>query len=176
MTVYALDNHSPQLPQDGLFWIAPGAHMMGNVRLGHEASVWFGAVIRGDNDLIDIGSRSNIQDLAMLHTDPGAPITIGEDCTIGHTAILHGCTIGPGSLIGMGATVLNRARIGAGSIVGANSLIAEGKTFPDNSLILGSPARVVRTLSDEEVARTRASSAHYVSNWKRFVAGLRPVG
>lgn len=175
MSVYALGDVRPQLPPPGAFWVAPSAHVIGNVRLGEDVGIWFGAVIRGDNELIDIGARSNIQELCMLHTDPGAPMSIGVDCTVGHSAILHGCTIGDGSLIGMGATVLNRARIGSGCIVGANSLVAEGKEFPDNSLILGSPARVVRPLRAEEVARLRTSAGHYVENWKRFAHTLEPL-
>lgn len=172
MSIYALGDVRPQLPRSGSYWVAPAAHVIGNVRLGEDVGVWFGAVIRGDNELIQIGDRTNIQELCMMHTDPGAPITIGDECTIGHSAILHGCTIGSGSLIGMGATVLNRARIGSGCLVGANSLVPEGKEYPDNSLILGAPAKVVRTLSDEEVARLRFSARHYVENWKRFNQGL----
>ncbi|GHE48861.1 gamma carbonic anhydrase family protein [Camelimonas fluminis] len=175
MSVYALGDVRPQLPQPGAFWVAPSAHVIGNVRLGEDVGVWFGTVIRGDNELIDIGPRSNIQELCMMHTDPGAPITIAEECTIGHSAILHGCTIGAGSLIGMGATVLNRARIGSGCLVGANSLVPEGKEFPDNCLILGSPAKVVRPLRDEEVARLRFSARHYVENWKRFAQTLQEL-
>ncbi|MFC0283698.1 gamma carbonic anhydrase family protein [Camelimonas abortus] len=175
MSVYALGDVRPQLPAAGSYWVAPSAHVIGNVRLGEGVGVWFGTVIRGDNELIDIGARTNIQELCMLHTDPGAPITIGEECTIGHSAILHGCVIGEGSLIGMGATVLNRARIGKGCLVGANALVPEGKEFPDHSLIIGAPARVARPLREEEVARLRMSAAHYVANWKRFVSDLKPV-
>jgi len=175
MSVYALGNVRPQLPQPGAFWVAPSAHVIGNVRLGEDVGVWFGTVIRGDNELIDIGPRSNIQELCMMHTDPGAPITIAEECTIGHSAILHGCTIGAGSLIGMGATVLNRAKIGSGCLVGANSLVPEGKEFPDNCLILGAPAKVVRPLREEEVARLRVSARHYVENWKRFAQTLQEL-
>lgn len=175
MPIYALDNHSPQLPPAGTFWVAPDAHVMGNVRFGEDVGVWFGTVIRGDNELIDVGARTNIQELCMLHTDPGSPITIGEDCTIGHRAILHGCTIGDGSLVGMGATILNGAKIGKGSIVGANALVTEGKEFPDYSLIVGAPARVVRTLDEATILRTKMSAVHYVANWKRFVKGLRRI-
>lgn len=175
MSIYALGDVRPQLPPRGAYWVAPSAHVIGNVRLGEDVGVWFGTVIRGDNDLIDIGPRTNIQELCMMHTDPGAPISIADECTIGHSAILHGCTIGSGSLIGMGATVLNRARIGSGCLVGANALVPEGKEFPDNSLILGAPARVVRTLRDEEVARLRFSARHYVANWKRFASDLQEI-
>lgn len=175
MSIYALGEVRPQLPQPGSFWVAPSAHVIGNVRIGADVGIWFGTVIRGDNDLIDIGAGTNIQELCMMHTDPGAPITIAEECTIGHSAILHGCTIGAGSLIGMGATVLNHARIGSGSLVGANSLVPEGKEFPDHSLIVGSPARVVRPLREEEITRLRFSARHYVENWKRFSQTLQEI-
>ncbi|HEX8164217.1 MAG TPA: gamma carbonic anhydrase family protein [Beijerinckiaceae bacterium] len=175
MPLYALDDAAPELPAGGRFWIAPDAHVIGRVRLGADASVWFGSVLRGDNELIDLGDRVNIQEGSMLHTDPGYPMTIGADCTIGHHAILHGCTVGEGSLIGMGATVLNGARIGAGSLVGANALVTEGKVFPDNSLIVGSPARAVRTLDAADAERLRQTALHYVRNWQRFAKGLRRV-
>ena len=176
MPIYQLDGNTPEFPEAGRYWIAPDATVIGKVRLGDEASVWFGTVIRGDNELIDVGARVNIQELCVLHTDPGYPMTIAADCTIGHKAMLHGCTIGPNSLIGMGATVLNGAKIGANSLVGAGALITEGKEFPDNSLIVGVPAKVVRPLDDDMVARIRGTAAHYVRNWRRFAAGLVPVG
>ncbi|MCK0198576.1 gamma carbonic anhydrase family protein [Ancylobacter sp. 6x-1] len=176
MTIYALDGIAPELPAPGRYWVAPDAVVIGNVRLGEEASVWFGAVLRGDNERIALGARANVQELSMLHTDPGFPMTIGGDCTIGHKAILHGCTIGAGSLVGMGATVLNGARIGAGCLVGAGALVTEGKEFPDNVLIVGSPARVVRELDDEARARMRRTAAHYVRNWRRFSTGLAAIG
>jgi carbonic anhydrase/acetyltransferase-like protein (isoleucine patch superfamily) len=175
MPVYSLPDASPDLPETGQYWIAPDAHVIGRVRLGRDVGVWFGAVIRGDNELIDIGEGSNIQEGCVLHTDLGAPMTIGRGCTIGHRAILHGCTIGEGSLVGMGATILNHARIGRGSIVGANALVTEGKEFPDNSLIVGSPARAIRTLDEAAVAKLRESAAHYVANWRRFAAGLQRI-
>ncbi len=175
MPSYALDNIAPEFPRDGRFWIAPDAHVIGRVRLGEDASVWFGSVLRGDNELIDIGEATNIQEGALLHTDMGAPLTVGAGCTIGHKAILHGCTIGENSLIGMGATVLNHVRIGANCLVGANALVTEGKTFPDNSLIVGAPARAVRTLDPEAVERLRWSAAHYVENWKRYAKGMRRI-
>jgi carbonic anhydrase/acetyltransferase-like protein (isoleucine patch superfamily) len=175
MPLYALNDVAPDLPGEGRFWLAPDAHVIGRVRLGDEVSVWFGAVIRGDNELIDLGARSNVQEGAMLHTDMGYPMAIGSDCTIGHHAILHGCTVGEGSLIGMGATILNGARIGAHCLVGANALVTEGKEFPDFSLIMGSPAKAVRTLDATAVDRLRASAAGYVANWRRFAGGLRRI-
>jgi carbonic anhydrase/acetyltransferase-like protein (isoleucine patch superfamily) len=176
MPIYQLDGNTPEFPEAGRYWLAPDATLIGKVRLGDEASVWFGSVIRGDNELIDVGARVNIQELCVLHTDPGYPMTIAADCTIGHKAMLHGCTIGPNSLIGMGATVLNGAKIGANSLVGAGALITEGKEFPDNSLIVGVPAKVVRPLDSEMVARIGNTAAHYVRNWRRFAAGLVAVG
>ena len=175
MAAYALDGHAPELPEPGRCWIAPSAHVIGRVRLGLDVGIWFGAVLRGDNELIDIGDRSNIQEGGMLHTDLGFPLTVGADVTVGHHAILHGCSVGDGSLVGMGATVLNGARIGEGCLVGANALVTEGKAFPDFSLIVGSPAKVVRTLDAAAVEKLRASAASYVANWRRYSAGLRRV-
>ncbi len=175
MPLYSLADVSPMLPEPGRFWIAPDAHVIGRVRLGRDVGIWFGAVLRGDNELIDVGEATNIQEGAMLHTDMGAPLTLGAGCTVGHHAILHGCTIGENSLIGMGATVLNHVRIGANCLVGANALVTEGKTFPDNSLIVGAPARAVRTLDPEAVERLRWSAAHYVENWKRYAKGMRRI-
>ncbi len=176
MPIYALGDLAPELPADGAFWVAPDAHVIGRVLLGAEASVWFGAVLRGDNEPLTIGARSNVQEGAMLHADPGFPCTVGADVTVGHHAILHGCIVGDGALIGMGATLLNGARIGAGSIVGANALVTEGKAFPERSLIVGAPAKAVRTLDEATVERLRASAAHYVANWRRYAAGLRRIG
>lgn len=176
MPIYALGDLAPELPEAGACWVAPDAQVIGRVRLGAEASIWFGAVLRGDNEPIVIGARSNVQDGAMLHADPGFPCVLGEDVTVGHHAILHGCTVGDGALIGMGATLLNGARIGAGSIVGANALVTEGKAFPDRSLIVGAPAKAVRTLDEAAAARLLASAAHYVANWRRYAAGLRRIG
>jgi carbonic anhydrase/acetyltransferase-like protein (isoleucine patch superfamily) len=173
MPLYALDDLVPELPPQGRFWIAPDAHVIGRVRLAEDVSVWFGSVLRGDNELIDLGARVNIQEGSMLHTDPGYPMTLGADCTIGHHAILHGCTIGEGSLVGMGATVLNGAKIGRASLVGANALVTEGKVFPDNSLIVGAPARAIRSLDEADAERLRQTALHYAMNWKRFAAGLR---
>ena len=173
MPIYSLDGLSPTLPAAGSFWIAPDAHVIGYVRLGVDVGIWFGTVVRGDNELIDIGERTNLQEGAMLHTDPGFPMTLGVEVTVGHHAILHGCTVGDGSLIGMGATILNGAKIGARCLVGANALVTEGKVFPDGSLIVGSPAKAIRTLDPEAAEKLRGSALHYVANWRRFAAGLR---
>ncbi|RDJ12261.1 gamma carbonic anhydrase family protein [Rhizobium grahamii] len=175
MPVCALGGLTPDLPAPGTCWIAPDAHVIGQVSLGVDVGIWFGAVLRGDNEPVVVGAATNIQEGAMLHTDPGHPVTIGEGCTIGHHAIIHGCTIGNNSLIGMGATVLNGARIGNNCLVGANALITEGKEFPDNSLIVGSPARVIRTLDETAIEGLRRSAEKYVGNWKRFARDLRPL-
>lgn len=174
MTVYALDGVGPELPE-GKCWVAPSAVVIGKVRLAAMASVWFGAVLRGDNELIDVGENSNIQDGCVLHTDMGFPMRIGNDCTIGHQAMLHGCTIGDGSLIGIGAVILNGARIGENCIIGARSLIAEGKEIPPNSLVIGAPGRVVRQLEAGEAARLKEIAQHYVRNWQRYARGLVPI-
>jgi carbonic anhydrase/acetyltransferase-like protein (isoleucine patch superfamily) len=166
MTVFGLDGVSPELA-DGC-WIAPSASVIGKVRLGEEASVWFGAVLRGDNEPILVGERSNIQDLAVIHTDPGFPVTIGAGCTIGHRAILHGCTIGESSLVGMGATVLNGATVGRNCMIGAGALIAEGKTIADNSLVVGMPGKVIRTLGDDGVKMLRKAANIYVARLKEY--------
>ena len=176
MPVYALNDLVPQLPEAGRFWVAPDAHVIGRVTLGEDVGVWFGAVIRADNEAMAIGARTNIQEGAMLHSDPGSPLAVGMDVTVGHHAILHGCTVGAGALIGMGATVLNGARIGAGCIVGANALVTENKEFPDNSLIVGAPAKAVRTLDAAAAEKLRASAMHYVANWRRFAVGLKRIG
>jgi carbonic anhydrase/acetyltransferase-like protein (isoleucine patch superfamily) len=175
MPLYALDDAAPELPGADSCWIAPDAHVIGKVRLGPDVSIWFGSVLRGDNELIEIGARTNIQEGCMLHTDMGFPMTIGADCTIGHHAILHGCTIGPNALVGMGATILNGARIGANSLVGANALVTEGKEFPDNALIVGAPAKAIRTLDADTAERLRQTALHYVENWRRFRKGLRRI-
>jgi carbonic anhydrase/acetyltransferase-like protein (isoleucine patch superfamily) len=175
MALYSLDDVSPDLPEEGRYWIAPEAHVIGRVRLGRDASVWFGSVLRGDNEWIEIGEATNIQEGCLLHTDMGFPMTIGPGCTIGHHAVLHGCTIGENSLVGMGATILNGAQIGANSIVGANSLVTEGKQFPDNSLIVGSPARAIRTIEGEAVGRLKWTARHYVENWQRFASRMRRI-
>lgn len=175
MTLFGLDGLAPQHPAEDCYWIAPNATVLGNVQFGQEASVWFGAVLRGDNEPIAIGPRSNIQDLAVIHTDWGFPATVGADCTIGHRAILHGCTIGNNSLVGMGAIVLNGAVVGENCLIGAGALIPENKVIPANSLVVGMPGKVVRELDDAAVRGLTQSAASYVANWKRFAAGLRPL-
>ena len=171
--IYALDGVAPEVDPEA--WVAPGAHVMGRVVLGPGVGVWFGAVLRGDNEPIVVGEATNIQENAVLHTDMGFPLTIGRDCTIGHKAMLHGCTIGEGTLIGMGAVVLNGARIGRGCLIGACALITEGKEIPDGSLVMGSPGRVVRQLDEAARARLLASAAGYRANAARFRAGLREI-
>ncbi|MDQ0590333.1 gamma carbonic anhydrase family protein [Variovorax paradoxus] len=173
MALYELDGVAPQLGTGA--WVADSAEVIGNVQLGDNASVWFGAVLRGDNEKMTIGRNSNVQDMSMLHSDPGSPLTIGENVTIGHQVMLHGCTIGDNSLIGIQAVVLNNAKIGRNSIVGAGSVVTEGKEFPDNSLIFGSPAKVMRTISDEDAARLRHGSDHYVQNAIRYAKGLKKI-
>jgi carbonic anhydrase/acetyltransferase-like protein (isoleucine patch superfamily) len=172
--IYALDGVAPAI--DPTAWIAPGAHLIGKVTIGAAASVWFGAVLRGDNEPITVGAGSNIQENAVLHTDWGFPLTIGANCTIGHKAMLHGCMIGEGTLIGMGAVVLNGARIGKGCLIGACALITEGKEIPDGSLVMGSPGRVVRSLDDVARAKLLDSALGYARNAARFRAGLAAQG
>lgn len=176
MPLYSLDGKAPETPAADRYWVAPDAHVIGNVVIGDDVGIWFGAVIRGDNETIALGAETNIQEHAMLHTDLGFPLTTGRGCTIGHGAILHGCTLGDHVLVGMGAIVLNGAKIGAGSLVGAGALVTEGKEFPPNSLIVGSPARAVRTLDDKALEGLKGSAAGYARNWKRFASGLRTVG
>lgn len=171
--IYALDGIVPQIAPDA--WVAPDANLIGRVVLEARASVWFGATLRGDNEEIRLGEGSNVQENCVLHTDMGYPLVIGRDCTIGHKAMLHGCTIGDGSLIGMGATVLNGAKIGRGCLIGAGALIAEGKEIPDGSLVMGAPGRVVRVLDSEAQARLIASATGYQANARRFRAGLVAV-
>ena len=173
--LHALDGVAPSLPEDGDWWVAPGARLIGRVILEPGASVWFNAVLRGDNEPIVVGAGSNVQDGCVCHTDLGFPLTIGSDCTVGHMAILHGCTVGAGSLIGMGATVLNGAVIGAGTLVGAGSLVTEGKAIPDGVLAVGRPARVVRALTAEESAGLARTAAGYRRNAARFRRGLGPA-
>lgn len=173
MPLYELNGLRPTLHPGA--WVAPSAELIADVVLGEGASVWFGAVIRADNTRISLGARTNVQEGAMLHSDPGAPLTVGEDCTIGHQAILHGCTVGTAALIGMGAIVLNRAVIGDECIVGAGALVTEGKAFPPGHLIVGSPARAVRELDAPARAFLRASAAHYVQKARACAAGLRRI-
>ena len=176
MPLYALDDRTPTLPAEDRYWVAPDANVIGKVILGEDVGIWFGATLRGDNEPIIVGARSNIQEGTVVHTDPGKPVIIGEGCTIGHSAIIHGCTIGNNSLIGMGATVLNGAVIGNNCLVGANALVTEGKVFPDNSLIVGSPAKAIRTLDAEAIEGLKRSAESYVRNWQRFKKGLKPIG
>ncbi len=175
MPIYELDGQSPELPGEGHYFIAETATLIGRVRLKHDASVWFGAVLRGDNEWIELGERSQIQDNCVLHTDPGFPLTIGSNCVIGHLVMVHGCTIGDNSLIGMGAVLLNGANIGNNSLVGAGAVVTEGKSFPDNSLIVGAPARVIRSLDDKAVAMIRGGADIYVRRWKQYAKGLKRV-
>lgn len=172
--IYALDDDTPRI--DPTAWLAPGCHVMGKVGIGADASVWFGATLRGDNEPIVVGQGSNIQENAVLHTDMGYPLSIGAGCTIGHKAMLHGCTVGDGSLIGMGATVLNGAVIGRDCLIGAGALVTEGKEIPDGSLVMGVPARVIRPLDDAALAGLRRSADTYVANARRFRAGLKELG
>jgi carbonic anhydrase/acetyltransferase-like protein (isoleucine patch superfamily) len=176
MAIYELDGIKPELPADGLYWVAETATVTGKVRLGSDVSIWYGSVLRGDNEWIEIGARSQIQDNATLHTDPGFPLTIGKACVIGHNVVLHGCTIGDETLIGMGAIILNGAKIGANSLVGAGALITEGKEFPDNSVILGAPAKLVREADAKVRAMTARAAEVYVQRWKRYQAGLKRIG
>lgn len=174
MSVHALDGVVPVLPAEFCF-IAETAVVIGDVLLGEDAGIWFGAVLRGDNERISIGPATNIQDNCVLHTDMGFPLSIGAGCTIGHSAVLHGCSIGDNSLVGMSVTVLNGAVIGRNCLIGAGALITEGKQIPDNSLVVGAPGKVVRLLTDSEVEGVRQSARHYVDNARRFAAGLRGV-
>ncbi|MGZ9809764.1 gamma carbonic anhydrase family protein [Pseudoroseicyclus sp. H15] len=169
--IYALGNRTPLVADSA--WVAPGAHVIGQVELGEDTSVWFGAVLRGDNEPIVVGQGSNVQENAVLHTDMGYPLTIGPGCTIGHKAMLHGCQIGENSLVGMGATVLNGAKIGRNCLIGAGALVTEGKQIPDGSLVIGAPGKVVRMLSDEEIEGLRKSALGYQANARRFSAELR---
>ena len=172
MPIYQLDGVMPEFESRESNFLADDAVLVGKVRIGRDASIWFGAVLRGDNEWIEIGTQSNVQEHAILHTDMGFPLVVGNGCTIGHRAILHGCTVGGNSLIGMGAIVLNGAKIGRNCLVGAGALVTEGKEFPDGSLIVGMPAKLVRPLGAEEVAKLSASAAHYAENGRRFRDGL----
>jgi carbonic anhydrase/acetyltransferase-like protein (isoleucine patch superfamily) len=174
MALYELDGTTPQLAAGA--WVADNAQVIGDVAMGENASVWFGAVVRGDVEKITIGRNSNVQDGSVLHADFGVPLVIGADVTIGHMVMLHGCSIGDGALIGIGAIVLNGARIGRNCVVGAGSVVTEGKEFPDNSLIVGSPAKAIRTLDAEGVAKLAHLAPHYVENSQRYARGLKKVG
>lgn len=173
--LYRLGELTPELPADGDYWIAPGAHVIGQVRLGSGSSIWFGAVLRGDNEPIDIGAGTNIQENCVLHVDPGCPLTIGANCTIGHKATVHGCTIGDGSLIGMGAIVLNGARIGKNCLIGAGALVTEGTVVPDGTLMVGAPAKPKKQLSTTQIAGLMRSAEVYKANKDRFENELAPI-
>ena len=173
MTLYSLDGHAPQIADDT--WIAPDANLIGRIVLERAASVWFGSTLRGDNEEIVIGPGSNVQENCVMHTDIGFPLTVGAGCTIGHKAMLHGCTIGDNTLVGMGATVLNGAVIGRNCLIGAGALVTEGKEIPDGSLVMGAPARVVRSLDDAAIEGLRASALHYQQNMRRYRDGLTPL-
>ncbi len=175
MTLYALGGTGPSLPETDSFWIAPDANLVGKVTIADDVSIWFGATLRGDNEPITIGAGSNIQDGCIVHTDPGFPCTVGQSCTIGHRAILHGCVIDDGCLVGMGATILNGARIGANSVIGACALVTEGKVYPENSLLVGSPARVVRTLGRDELAGFAVAASSYRRKIGRYRTGLEAL-
>jgi len=175
MAIYALGDSKPQLPPNGEYWVAPSASVIGNVILHTNASVWFGATVRGDNDPITVGPDSNIQDGAVLHTDPGSPLTLGRGVTVGHQAMLHGCEVGDYSLIGIGAVILNGVKIGRNCIIGANALITEGKVIPDNTLVVGQPGKVVREREPDQIVVLKMSADHYVQNWKRFAGNLSQI-
>ena len=168
MPIYNLGKKEPQLPSEGSYWVAPDAHVIGNVILGQDVGIWFGSVLRGDNDLIKIGNETNIQENTIIHVDPNTPVTIGNNCTIGHNAIIHGCTIGNNSLVGMGATILNNAKIGNNCVIGAKALITENKEIPDNSLVVGSPGKVIRKLTNEEIQAVEKNAIRYQDNWKKY--------
>ncbi|PHR90890.1 MAG: gamma carbonic anhydrase family protein [Robiginitomaculum sp.] len=173
MPLYALDGVAPTLAVS--VWVAPGASVIGDVHIGEDASIWFGVVVRCDNEPIHIGKATNIQDNSVLHSDPGSPLNIGDGVTVGHKAMLHGCTVGDNTLVGIGATILNKAVIGKNCIIGAHALITEGKQIPDNSLVVGSPGKVIRTLGDPQVQMLEASALHYVENAIKFRTGLKEV-
>jgi carbonic anhydrase/acetyltransferase-like protein (isoleucine patch superfamily) len=175
MPVYELDGLRPELPASGRYWIAPDAVLIGKVKLEEGASVWFGAVLRGDNEAIAVGARTNIQDGCILHTDPGYPLVIGGGCTVGHNAIVHGCTVGDSCLIGMGATLMNGSKVGARSVVGANALVAEGKEFPERSLIVGAPARSVRSIEDKTLKHIELACEIYFNRWQKYAAKLKRI-
>lgn len=176
MAIYELDGQSVVTEGEGNFWIADSAEVIGKVKLEKNASVWFNAVLRGDNELITIGENSNVQDGTIMHTDMGCPLNVGKNVTIGHMAMLHGCTIGDNSLIGIGATVLNNAKIGKNCLIGAHALVPEGKVIPDNSLVMGAPGKVVRELVEDQARMLELSAQHYVENWQRYAKGLKRIG
>jgi carbonic anhydrase/acetyltransferase-like protein (isoleucine patch superfamily) len=176
MAIYELDGQGPELPAGGRYWVAESAAVIGKVRLLPDTSVWYGAVLRGDNEWIELGERSQVQDNATLHTDPGFPVVIGDNCVIGHNVVLHGCRIGGNSLIGMGAILLNGVRIGRNCLVGAGALVTEGKEFPDNSLIVGAPARTIRQVDEKTAAEIARGADIYVRRSQRYAKGLKRIG
>ncbi len=175
MSFYALGDKTPIVPQSGNWWVAPNAQIIGDVELKENASIWFGAVLRGDNEPIVIGENSNVQDNSILHTDPGSPLIIGKNCLIGHNVMLHGCLIGDGTLIGIGANVLDGSKIGKNCLIGAQSLIREKQEISDNSVVIGAPGKVVREISPELKTMIAAGVADYVQNWRRFKQDLRQI-
>ena len=175
MTLFALDGVSPRVPEDGDFWVAPDANVIGDVVLERAVSIWFGCTLRGDTERLTIGAGSNVQENSVVHADLGFPVVIGANCTIGHKAMIHGCEIGDGSLIGMGATVLNGARVGKGCLIGAGALITEGKVIPDGSLVMGMPGKVVRDLDEDARANLLVSAENYRARMRQYRAGLVPL-
>ena len=175
MPIYNLGDKKPKLPADGSYWVAPNAHVIGNVILGNDVGIWFGSVLRGDNDVIQLGNQTNIQENTIIHVDPNTPVNIGNNCTIGHNAIIHGCKIGNNTLIGMGAIILNNAKIGNNCLVGAGALVTENKEFEDGSMIIGSPAKAIKKLSQDMINDMTRSSKHYVSNFKKFTQEMSEV-
>jgi len=175
MPLYALQDWRPELPAEDEYWIAPNATLIGRVRLARGASIWFGSVLRGDNDWITVGERTNIQDLCVLHTDPGIPLSLGANVSVGHGAVLHGATIGDNCIVGMGATLLNRCKVGKNCIVGANALIPEGKEFPDNSLLVGMPARAVRSIAEKDLPMLLLNAEIYYQRWQRYRTELQQL-
>jgi carbonic anhydrase/acetyltransferase-like protein (isoleucine patch superfamily) len=173
MTVYSLDEFTPDLPESGEFWIASEAVVAGRIRVRRGVGIWFGTVLRAEDEWITLGEGSNIQDGCVLHVDPGYPLSIGRNCTIGHRAIVHGCTIGDNTLIGMGTTILNGARVGRNCLVGANCLITENKVIPDNSLVMGAPGKVVREVDEATVRNLTRSAEQYQAKWRRYAQGLK---
>lgn len=175
MTLYSYDGHSPQVPADGDYWVAPGAHVIGQVRLEEGSSVWFGSTLRGDNEPIEVGPGTNIQENCVLHTDPGFPLTIERDVTVGHMAMLHGCSVGEGTLIGMGAKVLNGAKVGRNCLIGAGALVTEGKEIPDGSVVMGAPGRVVREVTEADIASIRNGVEVYKKKQRRYRNELKAL-
>jgi carbonic anhydrase/acetyltransferase-like protein (isoleucine patch superfamily) len=168
LPIYSYNDNAPELPEPGTFWVAPDADLIGKVTLAEDVSIWFGAVLRGDIERLTIGERSNVQDLSVCHTDGGFPMTVGRNCTIGHRALLHGCTIGDNTLIGMGAVVMTGAKIGANCLIAAHALVPEHKVIPDGSLVMGVPGKIVRQMSDEDIANNAAATERYVKRWREY--------